>query len=86
MDKITEVEALLTKEDVCRILGVKESWLNIEIQSGRMPHIRLGKKKMIRFRPSHLTEYLDTREYDLAPIEGDDPPAHEEDDEASSRD
>lgn len=60
---MNEVEALLTKEDVCRILGVKESWLNIEIQSGRMPHIRLGKKKMIRFRPSHLEEYLDTREY-----------------------
>lgn len=54
---------LLTKEDVCRILGVKESWLNIEIQSGRMPHIRLGKKKMIRFRPSHLNEYLDNREF-----------------------
>jgi predicted DNA-binding transcriptional regulator AlpA len=79
MDKITEVEALLTKEDVCRILGVKESWLNIEIQSGRMPHIRLGKKKMIRFRPSHLTEYLDTREYDMDPL------VHEEDDEPESR-
>lgn len=60
---MNDFEALLTKEDVCRILGVKESWLNIEIQSGRMPHIRLGKKKMIRFRPSHLEEYLDTREY-----------------------
>ncbi len=61
---MTEVDALLTKEDVCRILGVKESWLNIEIQSGRIPHIRLGKKKMVRFRPEHLNRYLESREYD----------------------
>jgi excisionase family DNA binding protein len=60
---MTDFDALLTKEDVCRILGVKESWLNIEIQSGRMPHIRLGKKKMVRFRPSHLEAYLDGREF-----------------------
>lgn len=64
---MSEVDTLLTKEDVCRILGVKEAWLNIEIQSGRMPHIRLGKKKMIRFRPSHLEEYLDTREFNGDP-------------------
>lgn len=57
-----EVETLLTKEDVCRVLGVTERWLNTEIAEGRMPHIRLGKKKMIRFRPSHIAEYLDTRE------------------------
>jgi excisionase family DNA binding protein len=66
---MTEFESLLTKEDVCRILGVKESWLNIEIQSGRMPHIRLGKKKMVRFRPAHLEAYLDGREHN-----GDDEP------------
>ena len=59
---MSEVDTLLTKEDVCRILGVKEYWLDNEIASGRMPHIRLGKKKMIRFRPSHLEKYLGTRE------------------------
>ena len=57
-----EVEVLLTKEDVRRILGVSERWLNDEIAAGRMPHLRLGSKKLIRFRPAHLTEYLDTRE------------------------
>ena len=60
---MTDFDALLTKEDVCRILGVKESWLNIEIQTGRIPHIRLGKKKMVRFRPEHLDRYLDSREF-----------------------
>lgn len=59
-----EVDALLTKDDVCRILGVRESWLDSEISAGRIPHIRLGKKKMIRFRPAHLEEYLSTREVD----------------------
>ena len=43
-----EVETLLTKEDVCQILGVKAYWLDEEIAAGRMPHIRLGTKKMIR--------------------------------------
>lgn len=60
---MSEVDALLTKDDVCRILGVSEAWLDNEVQSGRIPHIRLGKRKMIRFRPSHLEEYLDTREF-----------------------
>lgn len=57
------VEALLTKEDVCRILGVKESWLNTEIKEGRFPHIRLGKRKFIRFRPEHIEQYLATKEH-----------------------
>jgi len=64
-----EVETLLTKEDICRILGVRESWLDAEIAAGRMPHIRLGKKKMVRFRPSHLEKYLDTREVGAAQTE-----------------
>lgn len=70
---MTDFDALLTKEDVCRILGVKESWLNIEIQSGRIPHIRLGKKKMVRFRPQHLEAYLDGLESgDEIPEDNDD--------------
>lgn len=59
-------ERLLTKEDVCNILGVKESWLNAQIQSGEMPHIRLGKKKFVRFRPEHIEQYLSTKEHNGA--------------------
>lgn len=70
---MTELDALLTKEDVCRILGVKESWLNIEIQSGRIPHIRLGRKKIVRFRPEHLNRYLDSREFTSTEEEEEDP-------------
>lgn len=59
---MSEFDSLLTKEDVCRILGVKESWLNSEIQAGNMPHLRLGKKKFVRFRASHIEEYLAGKE------------------------
>lgn len=58
---MADFDELLTKEDVCRILGVRESWLNAEIQSGRIPHIRLGKKKIVRFRPEQVEAYLDSR-------------------------
>lgn len=58
----TEISPLLTKEDVCRILGVKETWLNSEIQNGHIRHIRLGKKKFIRFREEHVHEYLESKE------------------------
>lgn len=60
---MTVPEPLLTKEDVCKILGVRESWLNAQIQSGEMPHIRLGKKKFVRFRPEHIRAYLADKEH-----------------------
>lgn len=70
------MESLLTKEDVCRILGVKESFLNNEIKEGRMPHIRLGRRKFIRFRPEHIEAYLDSNEHSAngGPHDSDDEP------------
>lgn len=56
----------LTKEEVCKILGVKESWLNAEIQAGNISHIRLGQKKFIRFRPEHVEEYVKSREWNIS--------------------
>ena len=61
---MNEIQPLLTKDDVCRLLGVKESWLNAEIAAGRFPHLRLGKRKNIRFRPEHVEAYLQTKEDD----------------------
>ena len=58
-----ELDRLYTKEEVCQMLGVRESWLNTEIQNGNFPHIRLGKKKFVRFRKSHIDEYLDSKEH-----------------------
>lgn len=57
-----EVEPLLTKAEVAKILGVKESWLSNEIARGNFPHIRLGRRKYIRFRKSHVAKYLEDRE------------------------
>lgn len=59
---MNDIQPLLTKDDVCQILGVKESWLNAEIAAGNIPHLRLGKRKNIRFRPSHIEEYLNNKE------------------------
>ena len=61
-ETFTDFEPLLTKEEVCQILGVKESWLNTEIQAGRIPHLRLGKKKFVRFTRANVLEYLESRE------------------------
>lgn len=73
---MNELEPLLTREDVCKLFGVKESWLNAEIQAGRIPHLRLGRKKFIRFKRAHIEEYLSTREFPHADTEvEDDPPA-----------
>lgn len=58
-----ELDTLYTKEDICEILGVTESWLNLQIQQGRIPHYRIGKKKVIRFSKDHLQEYLSSREF-----------------------
>ena len=52
---------LLTKEQVCEMLGVKESWLNAQIKEGNIQYIRLGKKKFVRFRPEHVAQFLDER-------------------------
>lgn len=54
---------LLTKEQVCEMLGVKESWLNAQIKDGSIQHIRLGKKKFVRFRPEHIEAFLRDHEH-----------------------
>lgn len=66
----TESLVLLTKEDVCQMLGMKESWLNSEIAAGKFPHLRLGKRKNIRFRMSHVETYLKNKEEETKANEG----------------
>jgi excisionase family DNA binding protein len=58
---MSTIEPLLTKEQVCEILGVKESWLNTEIQTGRFPHTRLGSMKHIRFTKAQVQDFIDSR-------------------------
>jgi excisionase family DNA binding protein len=65
-----DMTPLLTKEEVCQILGVKETWLNAEIAAGNIPHIRLGRKKFIRFRPDHIATYLASKEQGVTDDDG----------------
>jgi len=50
---------LLTPDDVCTLLKVKKSWLYDAVESGALEAVRLGKQ--LRFRPSAIARYLDTR-------------------------
>jgi excisionase family DNA binding protein len=58
---VTNMDRLLTKEEVAELLGVKVTWLNSEIQAGRIPHLRLGSRKFIRFTREQVDEFLDSR-------------------------
>ncbi len=57
-----EIDNLMTKSEVAQMLGITETWLDSEIQAGNIAHLRLGKRKFIRFRRSHVAEYLAERE------------------------
>jgi excisionase family DNA binding protein len=48
--------SLLTPDQVCELLQVKKDWLYDEVQRGRMPHVRLGRR--LRFTPENLRAYL----------------------------
>ena len=52
-----DAEELLTVEDVCRWFKVGPSWVYDEVEAGRLPFVRLGRKHL-RFHPSELREYL----------------------------
>lgn len=55
-------QRLLTKEEVAEQLGVKVYWLNSEVAAGNIRCYRLGKRKIIRFSPEHVQEYLASKE------------------------
>ena len=50
-------EELLTVEEVCAWFKVKKNWVYDEVEAGRLPHLRLGRRHL-RFRRSELEAYL----------------------------
>jgi excisionase family DNA binding protein len=48
---------LLTVVDVCELFKVTRDWVYDEVEAGRMPSLRLGRKHL-RFRRRDLEEYL----------------------------
>lgn len=53
---------LMTKADVAERLGMKESMITQLVSSGDMPHLRLGKRKFVRFTEEHIQQYLRSKE------------------------
>ena len=59
---------LMTKADLAERLGVKESWISAEVakytrtegEQG-IPHLRLGGRKLVRFRQADIDQWLETR-------------------------
>jgi excisionase family DNA binding protein len=51
---------LLTVADVCALFKVTKDWVYDEVEAGRLPSLRLGRKHL-RFRRRDLEEYLSGR-------------------------
>ena len=59
---------LMSKADLAQRLGVKESWISAEVAKytrteGKegIPHLRLGGRKLVRFRQADIDQWLETR-------------------------
>ena len=48
---------LLTVADVCALFKVTKDWVYDEVEAGRLPHVKLGRKQL-RFRRRELESYL----------------------------
>lgn len=53
-------DRLLTVNDVCEWFAVTKDWVYDEVEAGRLPYLRLGRKHL-RFRRADLVAYLDAR-------------------------
>ena len=52
---------LLTVADVCDLFRVSKDWIYDEVEAGRLPYVRLGRKHL-RFRRHDLVGYLENRQ------------------------
>lgn len=53
-------DELLTVEHVCAWFNVTRDWIYDEVEAGRLPYIRLGRRSL-RFRRTELDHYLASR-------------------------
>jgi len=53
---------LADKAYVLDLLGIKEATLKRWCFEGRIPHFRLGSRKLIRFRKSELAAWLEAKQ------------------------
>jgi excisionase family DNA binding protein len=52
-----DLEEILTVDQVCTWFQVTRDWVWDEVEAGRLPYVRLGKRHL-RFRRSQLEDYL----------------------------
>ncbi|MFZ1363087.1 MAG: helix-turn-helix domain-containing protein [Candidatus Nanopelagicales bacterium] len=68
MTTITEVDQLLTKEEVAHILKVKVRWVESK-RDNRLPRVKVGR--LIRYRASDVQEFIENNtDYDSIPAKG----------------
>jgi excisionase family DNA binding protein len=62
-------EALLTVQEVARLLNVKASWVLDRWQAGELPGFRLGLQRgPVRFRQSEIVKWLEYRRRGPVPV------------------
>lgn len=57
-----EVPALYSVDQVCQMLEVTPDWLYRQVRENKIQHLRLGSKKLIRFRLEHIEGFLSDKE------------------------
>jgi len=53
---------LFTVEQVSDMLGVKPYWIKRQVREGKISHVKLGSKKLVRFRHEDVAEFIKARE------------------------
>lgn len=52
--------ALLSAQDVAKLLSVPASWVYAEARAGRIPHVRIGRYR--RFRRESISDWVERLE------------------------
>lgn len=55
------MEALLSTDKVCELLGVTSSFLKKRIEDGTLRCVRLGANRLMRFRESNIESFVESR-------------------------
>ena len=61
------MDELLTKRELADWLGVKVTTVNIWIAQRRIPHIKLARGNLVRFKQSQIEQWL--AESEVRPIQ-----------------
>lgn len=66
MGQSEEADRLWTARDVARYLQMSDSWVYKQVESGALPHAKLGAR--LRFHPARVREFASQLAEGAAPI------------------